>query len=74
MSQSLIGNVIPIDIDLDIDVSGGESQSLIGNVIHFMILMYSKLLSMSQSLIGNVIRINYSNIKNITKKVSIPHM
>lgn len=51
MSQSLIGNVIPIDIDLDIDVSGGESQSLIGNVI----------------------RINYSNIKNITKKVSIPH-
>ena len=55
MSQSLIGNVIPIDIDLDIDVSGGESQSLIGNVIHFMILMYSKLLSMSQSLIGNVI-------------------
>ena len=33
MSQSLIGNVIPIDIDLDIDVSGGESQSLIGNVI-----------------------------------------
>ena len=73
MSQSLIGNVIPIYIDLDIDVSGGESQSLIGNVIHFMILMYSKLLSMSQSLIGNVIRINYSNIKNITKKVSIPH-
>ena len=35
MSQSLIGNVIPIDIDLDIDVSGGESQSLIGNVILF---------------------------------------